>query len=323
MYYIVYGLLYILSLIPFTVMYGLSNVITWLMFYVFRYRKDVVLNNLQIAFPDRSEPDRKKIALAFYRNLIDTFLESIKLISISNAQLEKRIQVRNMDACNRLIEAGKNVQFHSGHQFNWEYANLAFSKNVQGTFLGVYMPIKNKVLNTIFLKIRSRYNTTLIPVPEFKESFKQFSEQPYSLALVSDQNPGKPMNGHWLNFFGKPTPFVAGPDKGARLKGTAVVFVKFIKEKKRGFYTYEAAVITDNASDMREGELTLRFRDFLEEAIREQPDNYLWSHRRWRRQYKPEYEKRWIESVPPPIPNTGITTPPPDSDAGIPDYTST
>lgn len=302
MYYIVYALLYLVSLIPFTVMYGLSNGIAWLMFNVFRYRKDVVLNNLRIAFPEKSASDRKKIAIAFYRNLIDTFLESIKLISMSNQQLEKRINVSNMEACNQLIREGKNVQFHSGHQFNWEYANLAFSKNIEGTFLGVYMPIKNKVLDRLFLKIRSRYHTTLIPVPEFKDTFKQFSEKPYSLALVSDQNPGKPMNGHWLKFFGKPTPFVAGPDKGARLKGTAVVFVKFVKGRKRGYYTYKATVVTENASDMREGELTLRFRDFLEDAIREHPDNYLWSHRRWRRQYKPEYEKRWIEPVPPPIP---------------------
>ncbi|HRN91494.1 MAG TPA: lipid A biosynthesis acyltransferase [Ferruginibacter sp.] len=302
MYYIVYALLYLVSLIPFTVMYGLSNGIAWLMFNVFSYRKDVVLNNLRIAFPEKSTSDRKKIAIAFYRNLIDTFLESIKLISMSNQQLEKRINVSNMEACNQLIREGKNVQFHSGHQFNWEYANLAFSKNIEGTFLGVYMPIKNKVLDRLFLKIRSRYHTTLIPVPEFKDTFKQFSEKPYSLALVSDQNPGKPMNGHWLNFFGKPTPFVAGPDKGARLKGTAVVFVKFVKGHKRGYYTYKATVVTENASDMREGELTLRFRDFLEDAIREHPDNYLWSHRRWRRKYKPEYEKRWIEPVPPPIP---------------------
>lgn len=323
MYYFIYGLLFLLSLIPFTVMYGLSNIISWMMFHVFRYRKDVVLQNLSIVFPEKSDAERNVIAKAFYRNLIDTFLESIKLISMPDRKLEKRISVRNIEACNQLIAQGVNVQFHSGHQFNWEYANLAFAKNVQGSFLGVYMPIKNKVLNNIFLKIRGRYHTVLIPVPEFKEAFKELSEQPYSLALVSDQNPGKPMNGHWLNFFGKPTPFVAGPDKGARLKGTAVVFVKFIKERRRGYYTYETTVVTRDASDMREGELTLRFRDFLENAIREQPDNYLWSHRRWRRQYKPEYEKRWIETTPPPIQTSGIKTPPPDSGAETPDYTST
>lgn len=302
MYFVTYGFLYLFSLLPFWIIYSLSNGIAWLLFKVFRYRKDVVLHNLQIAFPDKSQNERNKIAYKFYKNLTDTFLESIKLITISDENLNKRMLL-DASECHKLFAEGKNVQLHSGHQFNWEYGNLVFANNLMGPFLGVYMPIKNKVLNKIFYKIRSRYNTTLIPVPAFADAFKELSVHQYNLALVADQNPGKPIKGHWLNFFGRPTPFVAGPDKGARANGTAVVFVKFKKLAKRGFYKFEAEVITENASDMREGELTMRFRDFLEQAIREQPDNYLWSHRRWRRQFKPEYEKRWIDAAPPPIPN--------------------
>ena len=93
-----------------------------LVFYVFKYRKDVVMNNLLIAFPEKTEKERKQIAKKFYHNLLIHFIETIKFISISKKQIQKR-STGEFELLNKLIDKGKNVHIMAGHQFNWEYAN--------------------------------------------------------------------------------------------------------------------------------------------------------------------------------------------------------
>ena len=298
MYYIIYGLLYLVSLLPFFILYGISDIACFILYRIIGYRKVVVLNNLAIAFPEKSDVERRKIAGRFYKNLVDTFMETIKLLSISEKEFDKRAVV-NLDECNALAAQGLNIQFQSGHQMNWEYVNWTTAKQMDIPFVGVYMKISNQSLDRIFYKQRQKFGTVLVAAQEFKTRMHQVFNRQYSLALAADQNPGAPEHAYWLYLFGKPTPFVTGPDKGARKNGTAVVFVKFIKVK-RGYYKFEPTVITTDASSLKEGELTLQYRNFLEETIREHPDNYLWSHNRWKWDLKKEYEGQWIDKVPPP-----------------------
>lgn len=298
MYYILYGFLYLLSLLPFSIIYLLSDGISGLLYHVIKYRRDVVRKNLKIAFPEKDDKEIEKISRQFYRNFCDTFLESIKLLSMSDAEVEKRV-LFDPTIINELSKQGKNIQIHSGHQFNWEYGNMIFPKKIIAPFVGVYMPIKSKPIDRLFIKLRSRFKTVLVPVPDFRVRFKEVSKSRYSLGLLADQN-AHPAKAHWLYFFGKPAPFVSGPDKGGRANGTAVVFVCCKRRGKRGFYEYTSKFITEDARSLKEGELTRMFRDYMEECIREQPDNYLWSHKRWRKSYKAEYERRWVDKVPPP-----------------------
>lgn len=262
------------------------------------YRKEVVFNNLTIAFPEKNVAEREKIAKQFYKNLIDTFIETVKLLSISEKAFNKRA-LADLDACNALAKKGMNIQFQSGHQMNWEYVNWAVVKKVELPFVGIYMKLTNKVLDKIFYNMREKFGTVLVAATEFKTRMHQVFKDQYSLALAADQNPGGPEHAYWMYFFSKPAPFVTGPDKGARRSNSAVVFVKFVKVK-RGYYRFEPTIITENAGLLKEGELTLLYRDFLEETIREHPDNYLWSHRRWKWDYQPEYKKRWIDITPAP-----------------------
>ncbi len=298
MYYIIYGLLYLISLLPFFILYGISDFAYFLMYRVIRYRKEIVLKNLSIAFPEKSELERKKIAGQFYRNLVDTFIETIKMQSISEKEFNKRAVI-NLDECNALARKGLNIQFQSGHQMNWEYVNWVTAKNLKIPFVGVYMKITNNALDRIFYNMRQKFGTVLVAATEFRKRMHKVFNKQYSIALAADQNPGNPDNTYWLNFFAVPTAFVTGPDKGARRNNTAVVFVKFIKIK-RGFYKFEPIVITENAAALAEGELTRIYRDFLEKTIREHPDNYLWSHQRWKWDYKKAYEKKWVDDVPAP-----------------------
>lgn len=299
MYYIIYGLLYLFSLLPFFILYRISDFAWFLMYRVIGYRKKIVLNNLAIAFPEKTAEERKTIARNFYKNLVDTFIETIKLLSISQKEFERRAQV-NLDECNELVKKGLNIQFMGSHQMNWEYGNWIISRHLAIPFVGVYMKIENRSLDKIFYNLRQRYGTVLVAAHEFRKRMHKVFDKQYSLGLAADQNPGGPTNVFWLYFFNRAAPFVKGPDKGARKNRSAVVFVKFVK-LKRGYYRFLISVVTEDASRLRENELTLRYRDFLEDTIREHPDNYLWSHRRWKWEYKKEYEHEWIDPQPPPI----------------------
>jgi Kdo2-lipid IVA lauroyltransferase/acyltransferase len=297
MYYIIYGFLYAISLLPFFILYRLSDLVYFLLYYVFGYRKKLVMANLSIAFPEKTEEEKKIIAKQFYKSLIDTFIESIKMLSLSGKEFDKRCTV-DIAKVNKLTEEGRNIQLHCGHQMNWEFANWVFSKNLTIPFIGIYQVIKNKPLSKVFLKFRGRYNTVLISTTEFKTKVHTLFKEQYSIGLAADQNTSRIGTAYWLYFFSKPVPFVTGPDKGAIKNKTAVVFVNLVK-KKRGHYHFETTVVTPDASSYKEGELTIIYRDLLEESIRKQPANYLWTHRRWRHNYEDRFEM-WIDTKPKP-----------------------
>jgi KDO2-lipid IV(A) lauroyltransferase len=299
MYYIIYPLLYGISLLPYFILYGVSDFLFFIAYYIAGYRKKVVFANLEIAFPEKTPKEKTSIAKKFYRNLIDTFIETIKLLSISEKQFKARA-VMDFTAVKDLIDKGKSVQLHSGHQMNWEYGHWAVATQVTIPWVGVYMRINNKSLDRIFYKIRNKEKTVLVAVQEFKTRAHSCFKKQYTLGLAADQNPGVPSSAYWLNFFNRPAPFVTGPDKGARKNNTAVVFFRFVKIK-RGYYRFDSEVIIENGNELKEGELTLKYRDFLEDTIRKNPDNYLWSHRRWKWEYKAEYEKLWIDTCSPPM----------------------
>lgn len=297
MYYLIYGLLYLVSLLPFFVLYALSDFCFFIMYHILGYRRKIVMDNLQTAFPEKPLEELTKISKQFYQNLADTFLETIKLLSISAESFERRISL-DASEVNKLA-AYKNVQVHSGHQMNWEYAHLAFAKKMNIRWVGVYMKINNRYIDRLYLKIRGRFGAHMVSAGNFTKEIRQVYDQPYALALIADQNPGIPKNAYWLNFFNRPAPFLTGADKGATRNNTAVVFVNFIR-LKRGHYKFEPHILTDNAAGFKDGEITLLYRDFLERSITKQPDNYLWSHRRWKWGYQDEFKKRWIDKSPPP-----------------------
>jgi Kdo2-lipid IVA lauroyltransferase/acyltransferase len=287
MYYIVFPLLYLVSLLPFAVLYGISNGLAFLLHRVFKYRRAVVLHNLSIAFPEKTTAEREAIAKKFYRYFTDTFIETLKFISIGKKQLLKRSS-GDFELLHRLAAEGKNIHIMAGHQFNWEYANLLYAINLNIPFVGVYMPIKNKVFSKVFFDFRKRYGTVLISATEFKSKMHEVFSKQYALALAADQNPGDPRNAYWVHFFGRPTPFVTGPEKGARKNNSAVVYVPF-KKIKRGHYRFDCILLHTDGAATQPGELTKKYRDVLEQTIRQDPANYLWSHRRFKFEWQPEF----------------------------------
>ena len=297
MYYIIYGFLYLISLLPFFIIYRISDLVYFLLYHVFGYRKKVVMKNLAIAFPEKSVKERTAIAKQFYKNLVDTFIETIKMLSMSPGQLSSRATME-VEGLNQLVAKGKNIQFHSGHQMNWEYANWALSHRLSIPLVGVYSRIGNDAMDRIFRQLRSKPGTVLVSTDEFRSKAHNVFKSQYAIGLIADQNPARPHLAYWLHFFNNPVSFPTGPESGARKNNPAIVFVKFVKIK-RGYYKFEPTIVAEEGALFKEGELTRMYRDFLEDTIRKDPANYLWTHRRWRRPYLPEYEKRWIDNVPP------------------------
>ena len=289
MYYIVYGLLYTFSLLPLRVLYLFSDFAWFIIYRLMKYRMDIVMNNLAIAFPEKTIAERKKIAKQFYLNFTDTFIESIKMISISKKEVLSRGHC-DFELINELVDKGNNLHIVVGHQFNWEFANLVYAMHLRIPFVGIYMPVNNKIIDRIFFKVRSRYGSILISAKEFKNKMHSVFSEQYILALAADQNPGNPANSFWLNFFGKPAPFVKGPGKGAVKNNTAVVFVAFEKPG-RGQYSFRATLLAANGASHTAEQLTVLYKNILEDTIRKNPSNYLWSHRRWRHEWKEGYDK--------------------------------
>lgn len=302
MYHIVNALLYLLSLLPWLIIYALSDLLYVLAYHVFGYRKRVVLDNLYKAFPELSETERIRIAKRFYHNFTDTLLESIKVISMSERALDRHFSVNeeSIALISGIVKSGKTCQIHAMHNFNWEIVNHGVSRALDVPFLAVYMPLKNKVLEKIFRQMRSRYGTVLVPATAFKKNFEaveqDYSKTAYALALVADQSPGKPAEAWWLNFLNTPTGFIPGPERAARERNLTVVFGHFYKIR-RGCYTFDAEIAAENAAVTSPGELTLAYARYVEDCIRKNPDNYLWSHRRWKHAYKPEYADRVLEPL--------------------------
>lgn len=284
LYYLVFPFFYLVSLLPFRVLYLLSDVIYFLVYYVFGYRKKVVLYNLNIAFPNKTQKEKERICKVFFHLLIDTFIETIKLISISENQFRRRLTF-NPEFLYKAMETDRNIQIHTGHFLNYEFMNHAFAlhkKEYNG--IGIYHKLSSPVFNKIMKDMRCKFGTTLISTEEFKNQFHLYSTQKYFIGLVADQNPHNPFNAFWTNFFGKKTAFIKGPEKGAKVKDTIILMV-YIKPTKRGYYKIEIEPLTYYPRETEEGFITNALAKYIEEKVQQYPANYLWSHKRWKHTY--------------------------------------
>lgn len=287
MYYVVYGICWLISLLPFPILYLISDAFYVLGFYILKYRRDVVMHNLLIAFPDKTEKERTAIAKKFYHNLIDMFIETIKMLSISVRSLEKRFK-GNWELLNGIYPTGKSVQVHVGHNFNWEWGNTVMTKNTPFKLLAVYMPFTNNVIEKLFYKLRTRHGAIFLRATRIKEDILPHKKTQYVLGLVADQNPGRPDHAWWFNFFDRPTPFSKGPARAAIENDTAVLFA-FIHKPRRGYYEAVLSQEVKDPKSLTEQELTRKFVVYLEDVIRKHPEMWLWSHRRWKHDWKEEY----------------------------------
>jgi KDO2-lipid IV(A) lauroyltransferase len=286
-----YGLLRILfflvSKLPFAFFYALSDLVFVLLYYVIKYRRSLVDQNLQIAFPDKTANERRAIARSFYRNFTDTFAESIKLLSLSPKKVADYCEV-DISSIQELAAEGKSIQLMVAHQFNWEYLHLVLPTLLKIPTYFLYRPIETPALEKIYFQFRSKGGGIPVSADEFAAQRSAIFLKPVVLVLGADQNPGRVDKALWVPFFNRPAPFFMGPAKGAIQQSTAVAMLQ-LKRKQRGYYQLTGKVITENATNYSPEQLTFLYKNEVERVIQEDPSNYLWSHRRWRHSWQPEY----------------------------------
>jgi Kdo2-lipid IVA lauroyltransferase/acyltransferase len=230
----------------------------------------------------------------FYRNFCDNWIETIKLLSISPAQLDRHVTC-NFTVFDNIFANGRCCHLLLGHQFNWEWGNAVMSRKLSKKLLGVYSPISSKIVNRLFLYIRGRFGTVLLPFNDMRRAMIPHRHSQYVLAMIADQRPANPKKSYWLNFLNTPTAFFQGPEKGARLGNIPVAYFEITKIR-RGYYHMEAKMLFATPGKTEEGELTRRYAAILEENIRKNPSGYLWSHKRWKHPWNEAYGKLWVDA---------------------------
>ena len=295
MYYLVYGILYLVSLLPLRGLYLVSDFLYFLAYHIIGYRKKVVMQNLDRAFPEKSKAEKIRIARRFYLNLIDSFVEALKLLSVGDRFIEKQF-TGNWEVLNDLYKTGRSCQILVGHTFNWEWGNYALARKVSYKFLAVYMPLSNKIFERLFLSLRQKSGAIMLPATEMKSSMIPHRGTQYALGLVADQSPGSPSRAYWIQFFGQKTAFIPGPEKGARSGNIPVVFAH-IEKKRRGYYNAVFSMGEVNPGSTPEGEITIKYARYMESVIRQFPDMWLWSHKRWKHPFQPSYPLNFLNET--------------------------
>jgi len=282
LYFLLLPFLYLLSVLPFTLLYFLSDILYLLLYYVIGYRKRIIIQNLQNSFPDKSNAEKKVIIKKFYRYLCDLFLETFKTLTISpktmlaHCKMDKGAQ----QLFQQLNDEKKSIILVMGHFGNWEWAGNTFSLICKQQLYVIYHTIANKNFNELMYKMRTRFGTKLI---EMNDTFKAMVSNRHEIsvtAFIADQTP-QPKNAYWTNFLHQDTPVFWGTERIARKLNYPIVYIT-IKRLKRGYYELFAELLENNPVETIDGAISEQHTKRLEQDIIAQPEIWLWSHRRWK-----------------------------------------
>lgn len=271
------------SLLPFNVLYLLSDFFYVVVFKLIGYRKKVVYNNLKSAFPEKSEKERKQIADTFFRFLSDLIFESLKSFTLTAEELKKRVIVENVEVIYKYLEQNQSLIFVLGHYGNWEFAQLRFSlEDKRHKFNGIYKKIKNPEVEKFMFKTRSRFGTSLIETKNaYKVTEEEFNQKiPTITALIGDQA-APPDKGYWTTFLNQDTSVFLGCENMSKKYNMPVVYVQ-LHVISRGYYKMSFETIDENPRDTTPGYITESHTKYLESIILQKPEFWLWSHKRWK-----------------------------------------
>lgn len=279
---LIYPIIWLISILPFRLLYIFSDIICVLVYNIIGYRKNVVRQNIAMALPHLSERERLTIEKKFYHHLCDIFLEMIKTMTISRKEIEKRYVFTNLDVYLDLEKKGKSISLLCAHYASYEWA---VSMNYHITFegYGIYKKINNTYFDKLVKDIRSKFKATLITtretIPTIEKNIKTNHLGVYGLA--SDQSPQASKAYHWSQFMGIETPVHTGAEMLAKRFDMNVIFLR-TKKIKRGYYEATFELMADNPKEVSNYEISDDFMRRVEKQILEAPEFYLWTHKRWK-----------------------------------------
>lgn len=281
-YLLIYPIIWFISILPFKLLYLLSDFIYVLVYYIIGYRKKTVKENLRIALPHLSDNERLIIEKESYRHLCDMFLEMIKTMSISRKEIEKRFVFTNIDTYLDLEKKGKSIALMCSHHASYEWV-ISLNNYIRFKGYAIYKRINNKYFDQLVKNIRARFKAYLITTKETKDVIEdnQIKNVLGLYGFASDQTPRPTHKNYWYKFFNKETPIHIGAEQLAKRFDMNMIYLK-VKKIKRGYYQATFEVLTEDVTSIPDFKISELFIQKTEQQILEQPEYYFWTHKRWK-----------------------------------------
>jgi len=276
-----YGVIVPISHLPFRLLYVLSDGLYVFMYRVIGYRKKVVLQNIIKSFPDKTADQHQQIASDFYRHFCDLIVESLKVFSISQEEVEERMKVVNPEFIDRFFDQGKSVIMAGGHYNNWELFAMAIDGAIKHKAVAIYKPLTSLFFDKKMRESRSKYGLEMISTKKVEEEFKRENAPLRAIIFGFDQSPGSAKNSYWNTFLNQDTAMLFGIEKYSKEYNFPVIYSR-INKLSRGHYTTEFVEAIEEPAKTNYGEITKRMNSLLENDIITQPEYWLWSHKRWK-----------------------------------------
>ncbi|TAF44207.1 MAG: lauroyl acyltransferase [Sphingobacteriales bacterium] len=273
-------LLTCISYLPFRMLYILSDFLFLILYYVLKYRKKVVDDNLAACFPNKTVDERHLIAKQFFAFLADLIIESIKMISISAEEAKKRFAIVNPQLLENYVNQGRNVIVVAGHYGNWEMANVVGFVSDKKKLV-IYKPLSNKLFEDFLNRVRSKFSAIMVPMKMVMRTLVKLKNEPTISFFLSDQTPVSHEANYFTKFLNQHTAVFLGVEKIAKTTNGVVVFCD-VKPIKRGYYQCNFVTLIDEPRLTSEFEITQIHTSYLEKIIKDKPQYWLWSHKRWK-----------------------------------------
>lgn len=279
---LVYPLLWIISILPFRLLYLFSDGLYILIYHVIGYRRKVVNHNLRLVFPNKTEDEIKTIRKKFYHHLCDMFLEMVKTMTISENELKNRFKILNPEEFQRLETLNKSIILMFGHYASWEWS-IVIENYINFKGLAVYKRLANPHFDKLVRTIRSKFNTTLISTKETINFIGNLENNNIKsiTGFISDQSPKVTNDVYWHDFMGINVPCFTGAERLAKKLDFTTAYLKVTKVK-RGYYEAEIMTLAENSLEFPYYQLTDMFLHEVEKQIQEAPEYYFWTHKRWK-----------------------------------------
>lgn len=284
MYYLIYAFFWLITLLPIQLLYGFTNLLYYLIYYIVGYRRKVVRRNISNAFPEKSLNGIKEIERKFYRFFSDIFIETFAQIHFSKAQISKRMTYKNVDIITDQYAKNKSVMLMTAHYGNWEwYSSLAMVLPPDKTFYGVYKQLSNRHMDRLIQHLRTKFGGGSIESQSlYKTMLRMKADNKLgAFIMVADQRPFPTSSRHWMTFMNQDTPVFIGTEQLAKKFDYPVVLMN-VKRLKRGYYCCEFEMIAENPKACANNEITEKYIHLLEQKINKNPEYWLWTHNRWK-----------------------------------------